>query len=87
MGGIEINTKFTKEVICPYCSSRQSDSCELKDYDEYCCDECENYYSIIRHTEIAYRIQKLAKTDRYDYSIMRHTEITYCTQKLVKTDQ
>ena len=51
---MEFDTQFTKEAVCPYCGAEQSDSWELKDEDEYYCDECENEYTIVRHVEVTY---------------------------------
>lgn len=49
---------FTDELMCPYCGHTTSDSWELDDEGEICCDECNETFKYTRNFEVTYSSYK-----------------------------
>lgn len=57
----EIDSSFTREVVCPYCGDEKTDSWELgegEDIGEMECDECENTFYARRNITIDYTSER-----------------------------
>lgn len=55
----DIDSLFTKEVVCPYCGHEFSDSWEWDDSeDEIYCDNCDNKFAMERNIEVTYSTYK-----------------------------
>lgn len=52
----EINTQYTKEIVCPYCFYKESESWDnLEDSsDEKQCNNCEKIFAYERNYKITY---------------------------------
>lgn len=51
----QINHRYTKEVVCPYCGYEFSDSWEFNDQeDSVYCGECDNEFVALREIEVSY---------------------------------
>ena len=48
------NTKYTKNIICPYCGYEDKESWEYEDEGSWECENCENEFVVVRHIDITY---------------------------------
>lgn len=59
----EIDTKYTRDLICPYCGYAQSEPYELflsgDDCDGVECGSCERDFDCERHVDISYSSYKI----------------------------
>lgn len=50
----EVDTSGEDEITCPWCGYQLSDSWEMKDEDEYECDNCEKMFTYSRDVVVTY---------------------------------
>lgn len=55
----EIDYKFTREIICPYCGYEFSDSGEFSDESKEECPECYNEFFQERIVDVSYSTEKI----------------------------